>query len=158
METRVLSVHHGSRRYGQLLRRLQDDAGGTLVALYAATARERSVLASRFARDLERPLQRIELARIVSRYVRETEKNLSRTFEAARESGAILLFDEADALFGKRTDVKSVHDRYANLQRNRILQRLENQPGTSVLAVTTSRCTTHVCAMIRPASPRAPAR
>ena len=85
MKTRVLSVHHGSRRYGQLLRHLQGDAGGVLVALYAATARERAVLASRFARDLDRPLQRIDLARIVSRYVGETEKNLSRTFEAARE-------------------------------------------------------------------------
>ena len=70
-------------------------------------------------------LYRIDLARTVSKYIGETEKNLARLFDAAEASGAVLLFDEADALFGKRSEVKDSHDRYANIEIAYLLQRIE---------------------------------
>ena len=70
-------------------------------------------------------LYRIDLAGVVNKYIGETEKNLRRVFAAAEESGAILFFDEADALFGKRTDVRDSHDRYANIEVDYLLQRME---------------------------------
>jgi SpoVK/Ycf46/Vps4 family AAA+-type ATPase len=77
------------------------------------------------ARSLGLSLYRIDLSQVVSKYIGETEKNLRRIFEAATDSDAILLFDEADALFGKRTDVKDSHDRYANLETSYLLQRMK---------------------------------
>jgi len=70
---------------------------------------------------------------VVSKYIGETEKNLRRVFDAAEEGGAILLFDEADALFGKRSEVKDSHDRYANIEINYLLQRIEAYRGLAVL-------------------------
>jgi len=69
----------------------------------------------------------------VSKYIGETEKNLRRVFEAAEESGAVLLFDEADALFGKRTETKDSHDRYANIEISYLLQRMESYRGLAIL-------------------------
>src|SRR5262249_33885093 len=77
------------------------------------------------AAHLQLDLYRIDLSGVVSKYIGETEKNLRRVFDAAEESGAILFFDEADALFGKRTEVKDSHDRYANIEVNYLLQRME---------------------------------
>ena len=71
---------------------------------------------------------------MVSKYVGETEKNLRRVFDAAERSGAILFFDEADALFGTRTEVRDSHDRYANLEINYLLQRMEDYAGLAILA------------------------
>lgn len=79
-------------------------------------------------------LYRVDLAGVVSKYIGETEKNLKKIFDAAEQSGAILFFDEADALFGKRTDVKDSHDRFANIEVNYLLQRMENFNGLSILA------------------------
>ena len=70
---------------------------------------------------------------VVSKYIGETEKNLQRVFDAAEDSGAILLFDEADALFGKRSEVKDSHDRYANLEVSYLLQRMEAYRGLAIL-------------------------
>lgn len=78
-------------------------------------------------------LYRVDLARTVSKYIGETEKNLSRIFDAAEASGAVLLFDEADALFGKRSEVKDSHDRYANIEVAYLLQRIESYRGLAVL-------------------------
>jgi hypothetical protein len=78
-------------------------------------------------------LYRIDLASTVSKYIGETEKNLSRLFDAAESSGAVLLFDEADALFGKRSEVKDSHDRYANIEIAYLLQRVESYRGLAVL-------------------------
>jgi len=69
----------------------------------------------------------------VSKYIGETEKNLARVFEAAEGAGAILLFDEADALFGKRSEVKDSHDRYANIEVSYLLQRMESYRGLAIL-------------------------
>jgi SpoVK/Ycf46/Vps4 family AAA+-type ATPase len=86
------------------------------------------------ANVLDLPLYRIDLAGVVNKYVGETEKNLRRIFSAAEESGTILFFDEADALFGKRTDVRDSHDRYANIEVNYLLQLMENYTGLAILA------------------------
>jgi len=71
---------------------------------------------------------------VVSKYIGETEKNLRRLFDAAEDGGAILFFDEADALFGKRSEVKDSHDRYANIEINYLLQRIESFRGLAILA------------------------
>ncbi len=86
------------------------------------------------ANDLNLDLYRIDLAGVVSKYIGETEKNLRRIFDAAEQSGAILFFDEADALFGKRSEVKDSHDRYANIEINYLLQRMEEYRGLAILA------------------------
>jgi SpoVK/Ycf46/Vps4 family AAA+-type ATPase len=78
-------------------------------------------------------LYRIDLSQVVSKYIGETEKNLRRVFDAAEEGGAVLLFDEADALFGKRSEVKDSHDRYANIEVSYLLQRMEQYRGLAVL-------------------------
>jgi hypothetical protein len=85
------------------------------------------------ADELRLDLYRIDLAAVVSKYIGETEKNLRRVFEAAEESGAILLFDEADALFGKRSEVKDSRDRYANIEVSYLLQRMEAYRGLAIL-------------------------
>jgi hypothetical protein len=86
------------------------------------------------ANDLRLNLYRIDLSSVVSKYIGETEKNLRRLFDAAEDGGAILFFDEADALFGKRSEVKDSHDRYANIEINYLLQRIEAYRGLAILA------------------------
>ena len=92
------------------------------------------VAAQTLASDLGKNLYRVDLGAVVSKYIGETEKNLSRVFDAAKKRGAILFFDEADALFGKRTEVKDSHDRYANIGINDLLQRIEEYAGLTILA------------------------
>jgi hypothetical protein len=86
------------------------------------------------ANDLRLDLYRIDLSAVVSKYIGETEKNLRRLFDAAEDGGAILFFDEADALFGKRSEVKDAHDRYANIEINYLLMRMEAFRGLAILA------------------------
>ena len=86
------------------------------------------------ANELRLDLYRIDLSAVVSKYIGETEKNLRRVFDAAEDGGAILFFDEADALFGKRSEVKDSHDRYANIEINYLLQRMEAYRGLAILA------------------------
>ena len=103
-------------------------------ALFAgASGTGKTMAAEVLARDLELDLYRIDLSSVVSKYIGETEKNLRRVFDAAEESGAILLFDEADALFGKRSEVKDSHDRYANIEVSYLLQRMEAYRGLAIL-------------------------
>jgi MoxR-like ATPase len=93
----------------------------------------KTMIAGIIADELGLDLYQIDLARVVSKYVGETEKNLSQVFDAAEAGHAILLFDEADSLFAKRTDVKSSVDRYANLEVNYLLQRIEAYRGITIL-------------------------
>jgi SpoVK/Ycf46/Vps4 family AAA+-type ATPase len=86
------------------------------------------------AHDLGLDIYRVDLATIVSKYIGETEKNLDRIFAAAEGSNAILFFDEADALFGKRSEVKESHDRYANIETAYLLQKMEGYSGAVILA------------------------
>ena len=97
----------------------------------------KTMAAEVLANDLRLDLYRIDLSQVVSKYIGETEKNLRRVFDAADEGAAILLFDEADALFGKRSDVKDSHDRYANIEVSYLLQRIEAYRGLAIL--TTNR-------------------
>jgi hypothetical protein len=93
----------------------------------------KTMAAGLVARELGLDLYAIDLSRMVSKYIGETEKQLARVFDAAEAGHAILLFDEADAMFGKRTDVKSSVDRYANLEVNYLLQRMEAFSGITIL-------------------------
>ncbi|HEY1630534.1 MAG TPA: ATP-binding protein [Rhizomicrobium sp.] len=94
----------------------------------------KTMAAEVIANALSLDLYRIDLSAVVSKYIGETEKNLRRLFDAAETGGAILFFDEADALFGKRTEVKDSHDRYANIEINYLLQRMESYRGLAILA------------------------
>ena len=91
------------------------------------------------ARALDRRLWRVDLAQLVSKYIGETEKNLDRVFRAAEAEDVLLFFDEADALFGRRGEVKDSHDRYANQEVCYLLQRMEDYPGVAVLATNLAR-------------------
>ena len=103
-------------------------------ALFAGPSGTGKTMAAEvLARELHLDLYHIDLASTVSKYIGETEKNLRRVFDAAEESGAILLFDEADALFGKRSEVKDSHDRYANIEVSYLLQRMEAYRGLAIL-------------------------
>ena len=93
----------------------------------------KTMAAEVLADELQLDLYRIDLSAVVSKYIGETEKNLARVFDAAEDSGAILLFDEADALFGKRSEVKDSHDRYANIEVSYLLQRMEAYRGLAIL-------------------------
>jgi SpoVK/Ycf46/Vps4 family AAA+-type ATPase len=86
------------------------------------------------ANELGLDLYKIDLSSMVSKYIGETEKNLSRVFHEAEQSNAILFFDEADAIFGKRSEVKDSHDRYSNIEINYLLQRMEEYEGIVILA------------------------
>jgi ATP-dependent 26S proteasome regulatory subunit len=94
----------------------------------------KTMAAEVLAHDLRLDLYRIDLSQVVSKYIGETEKSLRKVFDAAEAGGAILLFDEADALFGKRSEVKDSHDRYANIEISYLLQRMEAYRGLAILA------------------------
>ncbi|MGV9264243.1 ATP-binding protein [Kitasatospora sp. NPDC003701] len=106
-----------------------------LGALFAGPSGAGKTMAAEvLAQHLRLDLYRIDLSAVVSKYIGETEKNLGRLFDAAEGGGSILFFDEADALFGKRSEVKDAHDRYANIEVNYLLQRMESHRGLAVLA------------------------
>ena len=122
-------VYHGGG-FGERLSR-----GLGITALFAGPSGTGKTMAAEvLARDLRLSLYRIDLSAVVSKYIGETEKNLRRVFEAAEQGAAVLFFDEADALFGKRSEVKDSHDRYANIEVNYLLQRMESYRGVAVLA------------------------
>ena len=103
-------------------------------ALFAGQSGTGKTMAAEIiAKTLNLDLYRIDLSSVVSKYIGETEKNLRRVFDAAETGGAILLFDEADALFGKRSDVNDSHDRYANMEVAYLLQRIEAYRGLAIL-------------------------
>ncbi|NES01812.1 MAG: ATP-binding protein [Okeania sp. SIO2F4] len=105
-----------------------------ITALFAgASGTGKTMAAEVIARELRLDLYRIDLSSVVSKYIGETEKNLRQVFDKAETGGAILLFDEADALFGKRSDVKDSRDRYANLEVSYLLQRMEAYRGLAIL-------------------------
>jgi hypothetical protein len=104
-------------------------------ALFAGDSGTGKTMAAEVLADhLRLNLYRIDLSAVVSKYIGETEKNLRRLFDAAEDGGTILFFDEADALFGKRSEVKDSHDRYANIEINYLLQRMEAYRGLAILA------------------------
>ncbi len=106
---------------------------GTPVLFAGESGTGKTMAAEVLAGELGLDLFRIDLSAVVSKYIGETEKNLARVFDAAEDSGAILLFDEADALFGKRSEVRDSHDRYANIEVSYLLQRMEAYRGLAIL-------------------------
>ena len=109
--------------------------GFGISALFAGDSGTGKTMAAEvIAHELRLNLYRIDLSAVVNKYIGETEKNLRRLFDAAEDGGAILFFDEADALFGKRSEVKDSHDRYANIEINYLLQRIESYRGLAILA------------------------
>ena len=106
---------------------------GVTALLVGQSGTGKTLAAEAIAHELQLDLYHIDLSQLVSKYIGETEKNLRRVFDAAEEGGAVLLFDEADALFGKRSEVKDSHDRYANMEVSYLLQRMESYQGISLL-------------------------
>jgi len=103
-------------------------------ALFAGESGTGKTMAAEvIANSLRLNLYRIDLSAVVSKYIGETEKNLRHLFDSAENGGAILFFDEADALFGKRSEVKDSHDRYANIEVSYLLQRMESYRGLAIL-------------------------
>lgn len=103
-------------------------------ALFAgASGVGKTMAAEALAHELRLDLYRVDLSAAVSKYIGETEKNLRRIFDAAEDGGTMLLFDEADALFGKRTEVRESHDRFANIEISYLLQRMESYRGLAIL-------------------------
>jgi SpoVK/Ycf46/Vps4 family AAA+-type ATPase len=107
---------------------------GLCVLLYGQSGVGKTMAVEIIANELRLEVYKIDLSTVVSKYIGETEKNLSRIFQEAETSNAVLFFDEADALFGKRTEVKDAHDRYANIEINYLLQRMEEFDGLVILA------------------------
>ncbi len=116
--------------YGQLC-----PVGGGITALFAGPSGTGKTMAAQIiARSLGLDLYRIDLASVVSKYIGETEKNLKQVFDGCERANVLLFFDEADALFGQRTQVRDAHDRYANIEVDYLLQRMERFSGIAILA------------------------
>jgi hypothetical protein len=127
-------VRHRHRVYEEWGFAARSARGLGIGALFAGESGTGKTMAAEvLARELRLDLYRIDLATVVSKYIGETEKNLKQLFDGAEGSGAILLFDEADALFGKRTEVRDSHDRYANVEISYLLQRMEGYRGLAIL-------------------------
>ena len=133
---RELAVHvrQRARVYGEWGFAARSPRGLGITALFEGVSGTGKTMAAEvLANALRLDLYRIDLSQVVSKYIGETEKNLSRIFDAAESGGAILLFDEADALFGKRSEIKDSHDRYANIEVSYLLQRMETYRGLAIL-------------------------
>jgi SpoVK/Ycf46/Vps4 family AAA+-type ATPase len=106
---------------------------GLTALFYGPPGTGKTMVAGVIAKELGLEMYRVDLARVVSKWVGETEKNLAEVFDAAEDGQVAILFDEADSLFAKRTDVKTSNDRYANLEVNYLLQRLDSFEGVAIL-------------------------
>jgi hypothetical protein len=130
----TMHVRQRSRVYDTWGFAAQSERGLGIGALFTGESGTGKTMAAEvLANELALDLYRIDLSQVVSKYIGETEKNLGRVFDAAEEGGAILLFDEADSLFGKRSEVRDSHDRYANIEVSYLLQRMEAYRGLAIL-------------------------
>ena len=130
----AIHVRQRAKVYDSWGFRAKSARGLGISALFAGPSGTGKTMAAEvLAHELRLDLYCIDLSQVVSKYIGETEKNLGRVFDAAEEGGAILLFDEADALFGKRSEVKDSHDRYANIEVSYLLQRMEAYRGLAIL-------------------------
>ncbi len=109
-------------------------ANGIGVLFTSAESKEETTAAQMLAKELGSDLYRVDLSKVVGKYIGETEKNLRRVFATAQARHSILFFDEADALFGKRSEVKDSHDRYANIEINYLLQQIEKYDGLVIIS------------------------
>jgi hypothetical protein len=132
-----------------------------VIALFAGKGNGKVIVAAMLANELDLPLYRIDLSEVVSKYTGETEKNLNRLFDAAEQIEVVLFLDEADALFGRRSEIKDSHDRYADIEVEYLLQRLESHRGlavlsTSIESVISSAFARHIHYVIRFPPPTVP--
>jgi hypothetical protein len=128
-QVRNLGTVHGDWGFGR-----QSNRGRGISVLFAGeSGTGKSMAAEVVATELGVDLYRVDLSRVVSKYIGETEKNLSKVFHQAESAMAVLLFDESDAIFGKRSEVRDSHDRYANLEVSYLLQRMETFSGLAIL-------------------------
>src|SRR5688500_4697072 len=135
-----VTVRYKSSDSARLIATLRRERMATTPAVIAFTGLPKHMLereARQLATELGKRFQAVDLKALSSRYIGETEKHLDQLLRAAEVSGVVLFFDEADALFGERTTVKDAHDRYANLETDYLLQRLEQHRGIAILAVNT---------------------
>jgi AAA+ superfamily predicted ATPase len=128
----VVQRHHVLDEWG--FGRMQSLGKGVSALFAGPSGTGKTMAADIIARELGLVLYKIDLSGVVSKYIGETEKNLERIFTTAENTNAILFFDEADALFGKRSEVRDSHDRYANLEIAYLLQRIEQYDGVAILA------------------------
>jgi ATP-dependent 26S proteasome regulatory subunit len=130
----VAHVRQRAKVYDNWGFRAKSARGLGISALFTGSSGTGKTMASEvLANELNLDLYRIDLSQVVSKYIGETEKNLRRVFDVAERGGAVLLFDEADALFGKRSEVKDSHDRHANIEVSYLLQRMEEYSGLAIL-------------------------
>jgi SpoVK/Ycf46/Vps4 family AAA+-type ATPase len=129
---RVSKRHHVLGKWG--FESKLSSGKGVCALFHGYSGTGKTMAAEVIARALELDLYKIDLAGVVSKYIGETEKNLDRIFDAAERANGILFFDEADALFGKRSEVRDSHDRYANLEISYLLQKMEQYEGVAILA------------------------
>lgn len=130
----AMQVQQRGRVYDSWGFREQSGRGLGITALFAGSSGTGKTLAAEvLAHELQLDLYRIDLSNVVDKYIGETEKNLRKVFDAAESGGVVLLFDEADALFGKRSAVKDSHDRHANIEVSYLLQRMEQYRGLAIL-------------------------
>ena len=126
-----LNHHHLLSEDENLKRKIKP---GYRVLFYGPSGAGKTLTATLLGRQFDKDVYRIDLSQVVSKYIGETEKNLEAVFKRAESKNWILFFDEADALFGKRTNVQSSHDKYANQEVSYLLQRVEDYPGLIILA------------------------
>ncbi len=117
-----------------LTNKAQLETKGQIILLYGADTKTKIDVAALLGKEVNKPLYSINLAAFSSTYIGETEKNIKIIWQDAQKAGAILFFDEADALFGKRTKVKDPHDKYANLEVSYLLQKLEDYNGITIIS------------------------
>lgn len=124
------------RDNSQVLQKMTTESANRRLLIAGKTSQERLEAANEQARALGVPLQRIELSAVAGKYLGETEKNLEKVLAKAEAAGALLFFDEADALFGKRTELRDSNDRYANQEVAYVLQKLEASKANVVIGTT----------------------
>jgi SpoVK/Ycf46/Vps4 family AAA+-type ATPase len=130
-------VHHNAHVYASWGFGVKPPPNLGVTALFAGEkGAGRTLAAEVLARDLELDLYRINVTSVVRKYIGETEKNLRRVFATAEDADAVLLFDEADALFGKRSEVKDAHDRYANVQIASLMELPRSYRGLTIFKTT----------------------
>ncbi|RJR17837.1 MAG: ATP-binding protein [Nitrospiraceae bacterium] len=128
-------VKYGSNGFDELIKRFRTSSRNAFPILFAGYSEDLKTLAADIIGvELNLDLYRANLSSLVNKHTGETEKNLDRVFSEAAEGNAIILLDEADTLFGKRTEIKDTHDRYANLEVTYLLQRIENYNGIVILS------------------------
>jgi SpoVK/Ycf46/Vps4 family AAA+-type ATPase len=133
MKQEVALAEQTRTELAKILESVRSAQSGAIVLFHGPSGTGKTMAAFALAKQLGREVLRIDLSGVVSKYMGETEKNLEAVFRDAEQSSAVLLFEEADALFGQRSDVKDSNDRYANLDISYLLQRLEAYEGLAIL-------------------------